>query len=244
MQEQIFDLLLNQEELSWKTILIDLVNTEQMDPWDINITLLTQRYIEVIKAMKENNLRISGKILLAAAFLLKMKSDHFIENDCSKFDLLIHDTEEALEEELLNSVDEHAAKKAREKFTLIPKNPQPRNRKVSINDLVEALQHALATKKKVLARIRPVKFIMPSRKMDIMDAIREVYHKVMYYSAKDPSKKVSFTQLLPPQPARHDKVFTFVPLLQLENHEKIELEQEKPFAEIYISLLNSKTKQS
>ena len=74
MQEQIFDILLNQEELSWKTILVDLVHKEQMDPWDINITLLTQRYIEVIKAMKENNLRISVKILLAAAFLLKMKS--------------------------------------------------------------------------------------------------------------------------------------------------------------------------
>ncbi len=242
MQEQIFDLLLNQEELSWKTLLLDLVNTEQMDPWDINITLLTKRYIEVIKTMQENNLRISGKILLAAAFLLKMKSVHFIENDFSKFDTLIHETEEALDEELLETIDEHGTKRVREKFSLIPRNPQPRNRKVSITDLVEALQHALATKKKVLARIRPIKFVMPARKMDIMDAIREVYHKVMYYSAKDPSQKVSFTQLLPPQPARHDKVFTFVPLLQLENHEKIALEQEKPFAEIYISPINSKTK--
>jgi chromatin segregation and condensation protein Rec8/ScpA/Scc1 (kleisin family) len=173
-----------------------------------------------------------------------MKSDHFIENDCSKFDSLIQDTQDNLDEEIFETVDEHGTKRVREKFSLIPRNPQPRNRKVSINDLVQALQHALATKKKVLARIRPVKFVLPARKMDIMDAIREVYHKVMYYSAKDPSQKVSFTQLLPPQPARHDKVFTFVPLLQLENHEKLTLEQEKPFAEIYISLTNSNPKQS
>ncbi|MBI1968615.1 hypothetical protein HYS49_01780, partial [Candidatus Woesearchaeota archaeon] len=53
MQQQIFDLLLNQEEVTWKTLLFDLVKNEQMDPWDINITILTQRYIQAIKAMQE-----------------------------------------------------------------------------------------------------------------------------------------------------------------------------------------------
>ena len=74
MQQKIFDMLLQEEEISWRTIIYDLVKTEQMDPWDINITLLTQKYIEVIKEMQEHDLRVSGKILLAAAVLLKMKS--------------------------------------------------------------------------------------------------------------------------------------------------------------------------
>ena len=52
MQQKIFDLLLEQEEISWKTIIYDLVKSEEMDPWDINITLLTQKYIQVIKEMK------------------------------------------------------------------------------------------------------------------------------------------------------------------------------------------------
>ena len=54
MQEQIFDLLLNQEDVTWKTLLYDLVKTEQMDPWDVNISLLTQKYIDTIKKFKLN----------------------------------------------------------------------------------------------------------------------------------------------------------------------------------------------
>ncbi len=245
MQEEIFDLLLNQEELSWKSILVDLVQTEQMDPWDIDITLLTQRYIQAIKLMQENNLRVSGKILLAAAFLLKLKSDHLVDNDLSKFDTLIHQSEQEIEEELLGMLDEGTReKRAREKFALIPRNPQPRNRKVSIQDLVEALQQAMASKKKVLTRIRPVKFTMPGRRMDIVEAIRDVFHKVMYYNEKNVNgEKVSFTQLLPPQAMKQDKVVTFVPLLHLENHEKIEMEQEKPFEEIYISVKGRGTRE-
>ena len=69
MQEEILQMLLKEEEISWKTILYDLVRNEQMDPWDINVSLLTKKYIEVIKTMQEHDFRISGKVLLAAAIL-------------------------------------------------------------------------------------------------------------------------------------------------------------------------------
>ena len=92
--QQVMDLLLEQEEISWKTIIYDLVKTGQMDPWDINITLLTQKYIQAIKEMQEHDLRISGKVLLAAAILLKIKSTHLIDNDISKLDSLINQTED------------------------------------------------------------------------------------------------------------------------------------------------------
>ena len=48
MQEKIWDLLIKEEEISWRTILYDLVKSEEMDPWNIDITLLTQKYIETI----------------------------------------------------------------------------------------------------------------------------------------------------------------------------------------------------
>ena len=239
MQEQIFDLLLKEEDVTWKTILFDLVKTEQMDPWDIDVTLLTQRYIKVIKEMQEHNFRVSGKIVVAAAFLLKMKSSHLLSHDITNLDKLIHQTEEAVDdEEFVDEIEQgtFTYKKGNQEFTLIPRNPQPRNRKVSIHDLVNALQRAMATKKRILEKQRPVKFVVPKRKIDIMEAIQEVYDKLEYYSKKDQAKTVTFSRLLPPKAGRQEKVFTFMPILHLENQQKVEMSQNKPFDEIHVKL--------
>lgn len=237
MQEQIFDMLLNEEEVSWRTIIVDLVKTEQMDPWNIDVTLLTQKYIQVIKEMAEHDLKVSGKIVLAAAVLLKIKSSHLLDKDISRFDDMLNTDEslEELEDELFEEV-EGGLRRVREKYSLIPRNPQPRNRKVSVLDLVNALQRAMASKKRGLAKIKPVKYKMPDRHVDIMEVIRDVYHKVTYYSDKDKTKKIAFSRLLPPKAGRTDKVYTFLPLLHLENQHKIEMEQEKAFAEIHVGL--------
>jgi segregation and condensation protein A len=239
MQQKVFDLLLEQEEVSWKSILFDLVKSEEMNPWDINVTLLTQKYIKAIKKMQEHDLRVSGKILLAAAYLLKMKSAHLINNDFAKLDELMNPEE--IEEEFFDDLPQ-SERKIREKYQLIPKQPQPRNRKVSILDLVSALQQAMASKKRILAKSRPVKYILPKKGIDIMGVIKDMYHKITYYSNKDKSTKLSFTKLLPPRAGKKEKVYTFIPLLHLENENKIETSQAKAFDEIYVKMLKgSKT---
>ena len=242
MQQKIYDLLLNEEEISWRTIIYDLVKSEQMDPWDINITLLTQKYIETIRQMQEHDLKISGKIVLAAAVLLKIKSSHLVNNDFSKFDSLLnqHDDLEEIEEELYDQIEGVHSKKYQEQYGLIPRNPQPRNRKVSVNDLVEALQRAMTSKKRILERMKPVKFNFPKSKIDIMEVIRDVLHKIQYYTKKDNKKEIDFSRLLPPKASKEDKVYTFLPLLHLENQQKLIMRQTLPFSEINISLNNGK----
>ena len=61
--EQIFELLLDKDEITWQSIMQELIKSEQMDLWDINISLLTKKYIETIKKLKELDFRVSGKIL-------------------------------------------------------------------------------------------------------------------------------------------------------------------------------------
>lgn len=241
--EKIFNILLEQEEVGWKDLLYNLVEKEGMDPWDINISLLTQKYIEIVKKMQEHDLRISGKVLLAAAFLLKIKSAHLVENDISRLDALINQSDDISEDELFQGLQE-GIKKTSEKYTLIPRNPQPRNRKMSIHDLVEALQHAMATKKRILSKMRPVQFAMPERKVDIMEVIRDVYHKITYYANKDKTEKITFAKLLPPRAGKQEKVYTFIPLLHLENEQKVEMLQEKPFEEIEVKLVGKGKTQS
>src|SRR3989338_9329473 len=243
MQEKLVELLLNQDELGWKKIIYDLVESEQMDPWDINISLLAQKFIQVIKQAQEHDLKIPGKIVLAAAILLKIKATHLVENDISNLDRLLNQTEEIPEDELFGEVEERLRNPNLAHPQLIPRNPQPRNRKVSVHDLVEALQHAMATKKRILAQQRPTPYpYRPHRKIDILDVIKDVYHKITYYYNKDKETKVTYTRLLPPKAGKQEKVYIFMPLLHLENEQKIEMEQQKHFDEIVISLANRKEK--
>jgi len=58
---------------------------------------------------------------------------------------------------------------------------------------------------------------------------------VMTANEKD-NEKITFTKLLPPRAGKQEKVHTFIPLLHLENQEKVEMEQQQHFEEIYITL--------
>ncbi len=239
--QQIMELLLQQEDVTWKSILYDLVKSEQMNPWDVDIGLLTGRYIQVIRQMQEHDLRISGKVLLAAAFLLKMKSAYLLEHDITNLDRLLNQSDGIDEEDLFEELD-GGQRRLRQQFQLVPRNPQPRTRKVSIQDLVDALQRAMASKHRILARQRPVQFPLPQRKLDIMGVIRELYHKIVYLTQNDGKtqkngSRLTFTSLLPAKAGRYEKAYTFIPLLHLENQRKVETEQEQHFGEIYVKLL-------
>ncbi|MBR1618161.1 segregation/condensation protein A [bacterium] len=56
-------------------IILDLVKMGKIDPWNIDIVDLYDKYIERIKLLKMENLRCVGKALLFSSTLLKIKSD-------------------------------------------------------------------------------------------------------------------------------------------------------------------------
>ena len=74
MQDRLLNMLMQENEITWQTIIYDLVKSEQMNPWDIDVSVLSQKYLETIKQLQEHNFFISGKIILDAAILLKIKS--------------------------------------------------------------------------------------------------------------------------------------------------------------------------
>src|SRR3989339_1434465 len=233
--ERIFSILFSKaDEITWQTIIFDLVKTEQMDPWDIDVSTLTQKYIDMLRTIKEHDFRVSGKVLLAAAILLKMKSNKLVGEDLSELDRLLMGVGEEMEE--LGFEETSTIEKLGEIPTLIPRTPQPRKRKVSIFDLVEALERALEVKKRrLLHSIPPLNLEAPKKKKDVTEIIREVYGKIRLFFVSTIKEKLTFAKLLPSE-SRDDKVHTFIPLLHLAQQNKIELIQETPFGEIQILL--------
>jgi segregation and condensation protein A len=235
--ERIFKLLYSQDEVTWQTLLYELVKKEGMNPWDVDVSQLTKKYIETIKELKELDFRISGKVLLAAAILLKFKSNRLLNEDLSEFDRLLTE-----EEELVDELDlqEQQHYEPGEKPVLIPRTPQPRKRKVSVFDLVKALEQALEVKKRrVMNSIPPMDVKIPEKKRDITQIIKDVYSKILSFLARPDQNKLTFSQLVPSK-TKEDKIYTFIPLLHLTTQRKLNLEQKEHFGDIEIMINTGK----
>ncbi len=244
MEDKIIEIVLGKEsnEVTWRSMIYELVKNEQMDPWNVDISVLSKRYVQMLRKLKELDFRVSGKMVLAAAILLKMKSNLLVGEEMAELDRLMapqseDEMSEGFYEELENSYakgDQYTAQ------PLLPRTPQPRKRKVSIYDLVISLQKALEVRDRRVVRTMPrVTMEAPKRKTDMGKLIGDVYGKVTSWFSN--SNKLTFTQLLPPDATKETKILTFMPLLHLANvdYRKIDLEQQENFGEINITLRDS-----
>lgn len=242
-QDQIFQIILEGEDITWQTMLYDLVKSEQMDPWDIDISLLANKFLAMLKKMKEMNFRISGNVLLATAIMLKLKTNKLMDTDLVELDRLIAGTEDVSEEEFyeeLEGIEHTGGAINKEDYRLIPRVPQQRKRKVSIYDLVNALEKALEVKKRRVERSIPeLKMEVPEKKTEVARLFKDVYIKIKNYFLTNRGQRLTFNQLIP-SPSKEDKVLTFIPLLHLANQRRVELEQEEHFGEIEILLRTKK----
>ncbi|MEK6906201.1 MAG: segregation/condensation protein A [Nanoarchaeota archaeon] len=234
-QEQIHDLLFSRE-IGWQEIIYDLINTEQLDPWNIDITILTDKYLKKVQELEEADFFVSSKVLLAAALLLRIKSEILLNKYIKSIDEILFGEKEKKKHVLERiELDEDIP-------FLIPKSPIPRLRKVTLKELIESLNKAIVTenrriKKEIINRNAIVEssFSLPKKNFSLKDKIREIYGNLLKVLDKDGRiKKVSFTDFI--GGSREEKIITFSPLLHLEDRKKIWLEQEAHFEEIHIWL--------
>jgi segregation and condensation protein A len=234
MQDRIYEMLIQKDEITWQSIIYDLVKSEQMDPWDIDISLLSKRYLETIKVLKEHNFFISGKMILASAILLKLKSHKLLNEYIAEFDNYLFSGEESL-------LDYEEPQETSEQEIipgLLIKTPQPRKGKVNLDDLINALKKALNVENRRVIRRSYEKAIqeakIPEKRYDIGLLIKNVYDKIV--NLFESKKTLTFNELVNSN-RKEDKILTFVPLLHLSNQNKVDINQEEHFGDIYIDLI-------
>ncbi|MCH8945720.1 MAG: segregation/condensation protein A [Nanoarchaeota archaeon] len=230
-QEQIHDLLFS-KEIGWQEIIYDLINTGQLDPWDVDITLLTNKYLEKLHELEEDYF-ISSKVLLAAALLLRIKSEILLNKYIKSIDEILFgkkDTKPRQIEriELEDEIPE-----------LIPKSPLPRFKKVTLKDLIESLNKAIITENRRIKRkvievnaFREAEISMPKKIFILKDKIKEIYEKLLENFKED--EKVNFKKIAGNN--KEEKIIVFSSLLHLENQKKIWIEQKEHFGDIHIWL--------
>jgi segregation and condensation protein A len=244
--EHIYEILTKQDEVTWQSIIFELIKSEKMDPWDINVSKLSKLYIAALKKLKEMNLRLSGKVLLAAALLLRIKSTRLVGEDLMEFDRLLASGENPEElyadenfvQEGLGSMGVNVGD-----MKLLPRTPQPRKRKVSVYDLIDALAIALnVRRRRILSQIETRTMNMPDKPIDISSLMDGLMEDVLGCLNSEPSGKLAFSKLVPGE-AKKDKVYTFIPLLHLTNARKVDLDQKEHFGEIWIRLADPNAEQ-
>ncbi len=232
-QEQIHGLLFS-EQLSWQALIYDLINTEQLDPWDIDLSLLCQKFLEKVRTLEEANFFVSSKVLLAASLLLRMKSELLLERDLRSLDdILFGKKEEKVYTQERIELDEEIPE-------LMVRTPLPRFKKVTLEELMRALGHALKTETRRIQKVvvakqqeYEIELSLPKQRINIQDSIRKVHGKLKdIFASRD--EKLAFSSFA--GKSREEQIATFVPLLHLDTQHKVWLEQEQHGDEIWILL--------
>lgn len=234
---QVYNIIISKDP-SWQNIIYELISTERLDPWNIDISRLCLSYFEKIKELETTNFHISSKMLLVAALLLRIKSEILLNRYIKEIDQVLFGKEEEIKKIIERiEIDENDIP------ILSPKTPMPRFKKVTLQELINALDVAIKTETRRINKEIEVKQAkrlsyvdMPKfKRINIKDRIRHFYARVLSsFKTKKAELKLPYTHFT--GNSKEEKISCFLPMLYLSNHGKLWLEQEKHYEEIYIYL--------
>ncbi|MEM2974092.1 MAG: ScpA family protein [Candidatus Micrarchaeia archaeon] len=216
---EIEDLVVNP---TWKDILMDLVISEQFDPWNLDIVQITSKYLERVKRMSDLDLHIPANVILAASILLRLKSET----------LKLESEEQIVENETY--IDDQPIGEVQ---MLHLRMRVPPKRSITLADLVNALEEVMSMEKareqKAREKINFVELKIP--KYDIEKEMEFILERARKFA--DEKGWLTFTSLLKGKPKNNETIIlAFLPLLFLESENKVFLLQEKLFGEILINV--------
>jgi segregation and condensation protein A len=222
------------ENPTWKDVLVGLINSEKIDPWNIDVSEITSKYLEVVMEMKNLDLHLPANLILAASILVRIKSENIVfkeENNLYEYGM------DELPDELMFSVD-GINNADTTTFEISYKQKLPRMRRVTLEELMGAVEEAIKEegKREIKFREKSVKekFIMPikidTKKVDVEKIIKNTYSRIV--EKTDEYGMVSFSTITKNE--TKDKIYSMIAILYLETHEYITIAQDTFFGEIII----------
>lgn len=209
---------------TWRELLVELVESNKIDPWNIDLVKIVDSYIAVVKEMRVLDLHIPANIILAASILLRMKSETigiFAEQET--------EIEEPgmLQERVIPEVQD-----------LVPRLRMQPRRKITLNELMDALSEAIKISEKretiERERLEPLAIIV-NKDGDIDEKIDKAL--VLVKKSVDREGITTLAHVASGFGTIESMLLDlFVPLLFLANMDKIGLMQEEFFEEIFIRL--------
>jgi segregation and condensation protein A len=226
-------------------ILVQLAEKGDIDPWDIDIIDITDKYLSLLDKSPRENLLNAGRTIFFASVLLRLKSEILL-NISNETLLSCEQTENFFpEDELLFQEDGlHLDLSKLEGYIIrssLGKNQ--RKRRISLNDLITALKQAeeeeerrtIRAKLKAQNAYTIIADEIPENILDISqdDDIEEVVEKVEaiieeHLTSEKPITLSFLAEIL------NNKLKPFLALLFLAQSQKVVLEQIDFYGEVHI----------
>ena len=252
--EKIYSAIFSDDDIKWQSIIYELIRSKKIDPWDIDLNKFSQEYLKTIENLKKLNFRISGKVVFAAAIMLKIKTKHLGLDD---FILLSDEKDEDIleeeyfddeyldpDEERIMKLSKHIRHNTKKKYLIKPRLEGPRKRKVTVVELMDALKKAIEVDRRREKRKAKAKIVVPDKiyeaKKDLLPKkIIEIREKLSKLFKLNKRQKIAFSNLLNEHSPK-ERVEKFLPILHIANGGEIHIHQEKPFSELLLEVLDER----
>ncbi|HIQ51486.1 MAG TPA: hypothetical protein EYH54_05980 [Nautiliaceae bacterium] len=236
---QIVNDLLKKEEIEWDTIINELINQKVIDPLNIDLELLIDYYIKIIKELKKRetfDFVLSSKVLLLLVYFLKLKVEFLSKEIFPEVEF----EEDFIFEENEIKEEKKIRKEKKEKKKLLLRIMYERKRKVTLEDLKEAIKEIFQEVEKRKKRKKLKKESLKELATLEYDIEKEI-NLIVEILKKLEKDKIGFFELLKlinKSVNKEEIIKKFIPLLYLDHQERIEIIQEKILEEIIIKRLS------
>lgn len=237
------------QELDGIEILVSLAKTGKVDPWNIDIVDITDKYLTQLFQMKAQNLRLTGRTLLFAAVLLRLKSNILENIDLNQFEheeqmfdeFELNDDFEADYQDEINTNNVISIDEVLQRRTSVRLN---RNRVVTLKDLIRQLEfYEMIDKKQSIKNAherakRRVRSYANLSADDIINLAHDEYIEDGVQKLKEnleqilcKEDKVELTELTL---LGMDKISAYISLLFLCVESDYELVQDEFYSDLYV----------
>lgn len=240
------------DELDGIEVLVQMAKQGKIDPWNIDIADIADKYMLHIAESKSNNLRLSGRALFFLAVLLKLKSNVLVGLDPMQFEM---------QEEINPEYDESDDSRFSDDLyyqDYYPDNVIPiediiqrrtsvklnRNRIVTLKDLIrqlefyEQLDKKQAVKNSLERAKRRVRNYANMSADDIINLAHEEYIessvKILHENLIKIFEKEEKVELNTLTLLGLDKISAYIALLFLTVESEFDLEQEEFYSDLYV----------
>ena len=226
-------------------LLCHLIDKNKMSINDINLTEITDQYVDYINKMEEMNLEVTSEFIIMASTLIYLKSKSLLPKE-------VDDEEEISEEELLRRIIEYKrykeiTKTLREmydknavRFYKAPDEIKLQKQKLERNydkqEIIDSYANIIRiNKEKVNENADNIEKIAITDKYTVASKVKEILKQLVN------KPKFVFNKVFSLQRCEKEELVTaFSGLLELSRRNKVITEQEKLFGDISVEKNNHK----
>lgn len=223
-------------------ILVGLAERGEIDPWNIDILEVTDRFLNELDRLRQLDLRISGRTLFYAATLLRLKSEFLVEPEEGA-----EGDEDSLEEEPPEGFDIHEflgpIERLEREIKRRIERKNLRTRPVTLYELIRMLR----TAEREEHRRRRTRTVYPEPLVETADVVSVAHDEGYQETASDvwerwedlasSREQVTLGELCQTLDRRIADVY--IPLLFLNLDGKLEISQDTFFDEVFIRRVES-----